>query len=368
VSVAVWLEDRILLIRRNPISIIFDRPLQASVADLAVHGGSTVVRIDENGLMRYLETAGETISKIGLGTWQFGSREWGYGEDYATREANAIVDAALETGINFFDTAEVYAAGRSEEILGRALGDRRAFVATKFLPVLPLPGRIERHAEESCNRLGIDQIDLYQMHWPNPVFPTRLGMEGIRRVQKAGTTRHVGVSNYSLRRWKNAEKELGGPVLSNQVLFNLVRRQPLRNLIPYAASNERVIIAYSPLAQGLLSGKYGPDKRPRGFRARNPLNPLASAANLTRALPLIEALREVGTTHGATPAQVALAWVLSHPNTVAIPGASSVAQVRQNAQAADLDLSEDEITRLSNTAESLQLKSGIAGAVEALRS
>jgi aryl-alcohol dehydrogenase-like predicted oxidoreductase len=242
------------------------------------------------------------------------------------------------------------------------------FVATKFLPILPLPGRIERHAEESRNRLGLDQIDLYQMHWPNPAFPTRLGMEGTRRVQKAGTTRHVGVSNYSLRRWKNAEKELGGPVLSNQVLFNLVRRQPLRNLIPYAASNERVIIAYSPLAQGLLSGKYGPDKRPRGFRARNPLNPLASAANLTRALPLIEALREIGTSHRATPAQVALAWVLSHPNTVAIPGASSVAQVRQNAQAADLDLSEDEITRLSNTAESLQLKSGIAGAVEALRS
>lgn len=317
--------------------------------------------------MRYLETSGETISKIGLGTWQFGSREWGYGEDYATSEAHAIVDVALETGINFFDTAEVYASGRSEEILGRALGERPAFIATKFLPVVPLPGRIERHADESRNRLGIKQIDLYQLHWPNPVFPTRLGMEGIRRVQKAGTSRHVGVSNYSLRRWKHAEEELGGPVLTNQVLFNLVRRQPLRNLIPYAASSGRVVIAYSPLAQGLLSGKYGPDNLPRGFRARNPLNPLASTANLTRAMPLIEALREIGTTHGATPAQVALAWVLSHPNTIAIPGASSAAQVKQNAAAAELDLSEDETARLSNTAESLQLKSGIAGAVEALR-
>ena len=317
--------------------------------------------------MQYLEIAGETISKIGLGTWQFGSREWGYGEDYASREAHAIVDAALETGVNFFDTAEVYASGRSEEILGLALGDRRAFIATKFLPVLPLPGRIERHADESRKRLGIEQIDLYQMHWPNPIFPVRLGMEGMRRVQKAGTARHVGVSNYSTRRWKQAEKELGAPVLTNQVLFNLVRRQPLRNLIPYAASNQRVVIAYSPLAQGLLTGKYSPDNQPRGFRARNPLNPLASTANLTRALPLIEALREIGATHGATPAQVALAWVLSHPNTIAIPGASSAAQVKQNAAAADLNLSEDEIAKLSNTAESLQLKSGIAGTVEALR-
>lgn len=316
--------------------------------------------------MRYLEAAGETISRIGLGTWQFGSREWGYGDDYANREAHAIVNTALEVGINFFDTAEVYASGRSEEILGRALGDRPAFIATKYLPVVALPGRIERHAQQSRNRLNTEQIDLYQMHWPNPVFPARFGMEGMRRVQTTGTARHIGVSNYSLRRWKQAEAELGGPVLANQVLFNLVRRQPLRNLVPYAASNERIIIAYSPLAQGLLSGKYGPDNRPRGFRARNPLNPLASAANLTRALPLIDALREIGSTHGATPAQVALSWVLSHPNTVAIPGASSVAQVKQNAEAAELDLAEDEIARLSSTAEGLQLKEGIGGVVEAL--
>jgi len=321
----------------------------------------------DNGRMRYLKPAGENISKIGLGTWQFGSREWGYGEDYANREAHAIVERALEMGINFFDTAEAYARGRSEEILGRALDGHRAFVATKFLPIVPLPGRVERSAQESRRRLRVEQIDLYQMHWPNPAFPARLGMEGIRRVQTAGITRHVGVSNYSLRRWERADELLGSPILSNQVLFNLVRRQPTRKLIPFAAANDRIIIAYSPLAQGLLSGKYSQGNQPEGMRRRNPLNPLASSSNLARATPLIDALREIGSAYGATPAQVALSWVLSHPNTVAIPGASSAAQVAQNAEAADLILTEDETSRLGDIAGSLDLKGGIGGAFETMR-
>ncbi len=317
--------------------------------------------------MQYLKASGETISKIGLGTWQFGSREWGYGEDYADREAHAIVDRALEVGINFFDTAEAYASGRSEEILGRALDGRSAFIATKFLPVVPLPGRVERSARASKERLGIEQIDLYQMHWPNPAFPVRFGMEGIRRVQEAGLARHIGVSNYNLRQWKRAEQALGSPILSNQVLFNLVRQKPLRTLVPFAAANDRIVIAYSPLAQGLLSGKYDAANPVEGFRRRNPLNPLASPANLARATPLIETLREIGSTHGASPAQVSLAWVLSHPHTVAIPGASSAAHVTQNAEAADLALSEDDIARLNEVAGKLELKGGVAGAVEAMR-
>jgi aryl-alcohol dehydrogenase-like predicted oxidoreductase len=317
--------------------------------------------------MRYLEVAEERISKIGLGTWQFGSREWGYGEDYAGREAHAIVERALELGINFFDTAEAYGSGRSEEILGRALAGRSAFIATKFLPVVSTPGRVERSARASQRRLDVDQIDLYQMHWPNPVFPVRFGMEGLQRVRAAGMARHVGVSNYSLRQWKHAERVLGAPILSNQVLFNLVRRRPIRNLIPFAASHDRIVIAYSPLAQGLLSGKYHAGNPVSGFRRRNLINPLASPANLARATPLIETLREIGSNHGANPAQVALSWVLSHPNTVAIPGASTAAHVDQNAEAADLVLTEDEIARLNQTAETLPLKGGVGGAVEALR-
>lgn len=185
-------------------------------------------------VVRYLEVAGERLSVIGLGTWQFGSREWAYGHEYNDRTAPAIVQRALELGINVFDTAEVYGSGRSEQILGNALqGVRRgAFIATKFLPVVPLPDRVERSARRSLERLGVERIDLYQQHWPNPAFPVRLPMEGMRRVLDRGIARHSGVSNHSLTQWQHAERALGTPILSNQVQFNLVRRAPLRKLVP----------------------------------------------------------------------------------------------------------------------------------------
>src|ERR1700722_13725176 len=151
--------------------------------------------------MRYLDV-GTTprISKIGLGTWQFGSREWGYGEDYAGREAGAIVRRALDLGVNLFDTAEMYAYGKSERILGEALAGRRqeAFVATKVLPILPLAGVVAWRGHGSLRRLGIDAIDLYQLHWPNPLVPLRQQMAGMKRLRDEGIVRHVGVSNYRL--------------------------------------------------------------------------------------------------------------------------------------------------------------------------
>ncbi len=319
--------------------------------------------------MRYLNVAGESISVIGLGAWQFGSREWGYGPDYDTRVAPDIVERALELGINLFDTAEVYGSGRSEEILGRALTGRRdrAFIATKFMPVLPLPGRVERSARASLVRLGVDRIDLYQQHWPNPIFPMRFPVRGLRRVLDRALARHVGVSNHSLARWQKAERLLGRPILSNQVPFNLVQRRPRRRLVPWAAAHDRIVIAYSPLAQGLLSGKYHPGNPPTGSRARNPLNPLASATNLDRAAGLLEALREIGAGYGATPAQVALAWVISHPSTVAIPGARTAEQVSENAAAADLLLTSDELERLNETSARLNLLTVWRGALDAVR-
>jgi aryl-alcohol dehydrogenase-like predicted oxidoreductase len=160
---------------------------------------------------------------IGLGTWQFGSREWGYGDDYASRVAPAIVRRALELGVTVIDTAEVYAFGRSERIVGEALRGRRdgAFVATKFLPLVPLPSVVERQARGSLRRLDIEAIDLYQVHWPNPFAPPRATMSGLRRLLDQGLVRNVGVSNYSLDRWRVAERALGRPVVSNQVRFSL---------------------------------------------------------------------------------------------------------------------------------------------------
>jgi aryl-alcohol dehydrogenase-like predicted oxidoreductase len=292
--------------------------------------------------MKYVEVGGARMSAIGLGTWQFGSREWGYGHDYAERDAALIVHRALDVGITLFDTAEVYAFGRSERILGRALGDRRdeAFLATKILPVLPVGPVVLQRARGSVRRLGVKSIDLYQLHQPNPVVPLSSTMPAFAQLLDEGVIGHAGVSNYSLARWQAAEQALGRPVLSNQVPFNLVDRRPEQQLLPWAQAHDRLIIAYSPLAQGLLSGRYDAEHRPAGMVRIN--SPAFLPENLRLAEPLIEAVRAVAAAHGATPSQVALAWLIRRPNVVVIPGASSVAQVEANAAAADLELTDDE--------------------------
>src|SRR5689334_19766570 len=241
--------------------------------------------------MRYLSTVpGKQISKIGLGTWQFGSREWGYGSQYADEVAQAIVRRALELGVTLFDTAEIYGFGRSERILGQALGENResVFLATKIFPVLPVAPVVEQRAVASANRLGVRRLDLYQVHQANPLVRDGTIMRGMRALQRVGLVGEVGVSNYSLRRWRAAEDALGSPVLSNQVRYNLVDRSPEQYLLPFAESTGHIVIAYSPLAQGLLSGKYDRDHRPANrVRASSPM---FLPENLDRAGDLIATL------------------------------------------------------------------------------
>jgi aryl-alcohol dehydrogenase-like predicted oxidoreductase len=302
--------------------------------------------------VRYVEAEGARVSVIGLGTWQFGSAEWGYGREYAERTSLEIVRRALDLGVNLVDTAEIYGFGRSETAVGRALAGRReqAFIATKLLPLLPARAIVRRRAGGSLRRLGTDHVDLYQLHWPNPVWPLDDTLAGLRDLLDAGTARHAGVSNYSLRLWRDAERRLGRPLLSNQVRFNLVDDAPLRDLVPHAAAEGRIVIAYSPLGQGLLSGRYGPGHPPGGGLRR--LSP--RFRRLERVARLGEALREVGKPLGATASQVALAWLVRLPNVVAIPGASSVAQLEENAAAADLELSDDDDARLRAAAEAFR--------------
>lgn len=322
--------------------------------------------------MRYLDAGtGKPISKIGLGTHQFGSPDWAYGEQYAGHEARAIVRRAIELGVTLFDTAEIYGFeahrlarravvegvglsdaaripgfGRGERILGAALGELResAFLATKFYPAEPASPVPEQRAIASVNRLGTRYLDLYQVHQPRRFTPRRSIMHGIRALQEAGMVGEVGVSNASLDRWRAAERALGGRVLSNQVGYSLVTRSAERDLLPFAAAQHRVVIAYRPLELGLLSGRY--------HRANSPANPVRASyplflpQNLERARDLIAALREVADAHSATPAQVALAWVIRHPTVAAIPGASSVEQLESNAAAADIDLADDEYQSL----------------------
>jgi len=305
-----------------------------------------------------IDTA-KPISKIGLGTWQFGSREWGYGRDYE-RSAVDIVRRALDLGITLFDTAEIYGFGRSERILGAALGDDRprAFLATKIYPLLPVAPVVQQRAVASAARLRTGSIDLYQVHQPNPVVRDGTIMRGMRSLQDAGLVGEVGVSNYGLARWRTAEARLGRRVLSNQVQYSLAHRGPEDDLLPYAERAGRLVIAYSPLAQGFVSGRYDANNPPSGAVRRT--NPLFLPENLERGARLLGALREVADAHHATPSQVALAYLIRHPAVVAIPGASSAEQLERNAAAADIELRDDEYAALARAAREFRPIGGVA--------
>jgi aryl-alcohol dehydrogenase-like predicted oxidoreductase len=317
--------------------------------------------------MKYLDVDGVgRVSRIGLGTWQFGSGEWGYGDDYASVGARDIVQRALELGVTLFDTAEVYAFGKSERILGDALGDKRAdvVVASKIFPIVPIPAVVKQRARSSARRLRLDRIPLYQIHQPNPVVPDSVIMPGMRNLLDAGRIGAAGVSNYSLDRWRKADVALGRPVISNQVHFSLAHPQPLDDLVPFAERENRIVIAYSPLAQGLLGGKYGVANRPGGVRATNPL---FGTENLRRIEPLLGTLRDVASEVDAEPAQVALAWLISLPGVVAIPGASSVDQLEFNVAAADIELSADSRDELTAAARAFRPVSPGRSAIDMIR-
>jgi aryl-alcohol dehydrogenase-like predicted oxidoreductase len=303
--------------------------------------------------MRYLDVPGlGPVSRIGLGTWQFGSREWGYGEAYADRAAKDIVRRARELGVTLFDTAEIYGFGRSERILADALGDERheVVVATKVFPVAPFPPVVRQRLAASARRLRLERVPLYQVHQPNPFVPDSVIMPGLRSLLDAGRIGAVGVSNYSLDRWRSADAALGRPVVSNQVEFSLAHAGPLTDLVPFADREQRLVIAYSPLAQGLLGGRYSAANRPPGgVRA---VNPLFGTENLNRIAPLLGLLRQVAEVHDAQPAQIALAWLLGLPRVVVIPGASSVEQMEFNAAAAEIELTEEEQAALTAAARS----------------
>lgn len=303
--------------------------------------------------MQYVTAEGlPPVSKIGLGTMRFGEKT------FAPDLARALVRRALELGITHFDTAEAYGWGRSERLLGEALtaeGATDVVVTSKYSPLLPLPALIERRARASRSRLALPQIPLYLLHMPNPLVPRRVIMSGFGRARKAGVIGAAGVSNHSLGQWQAAEAALGHPVVANQILFNLLHRGPLGDLVPWAAGHRRLVIAASPLGQGILAGRYDHDHPPVGLPWPRRLAMRHSAlpptpANLRRLAPLLEQLRAVAARHDATPAAIALAWAISHNPVVVIPGASSISQLEANAAAADITLTQEEQQALTSAA------------------
>ena len=303
--------------------------------------------------MKYVEISGAKVSAIGLGTWQFGSREWGYGSEYANRTAIELVHRALELGVNLIDTAEFYGFGKSESVIGNAIVGLRdqVYIATKLFPIFPTRSLVVSRAKASANRLNVDSLDLYQLHWPNPLMPIGETAIGLRQLVDEGLAKNIGVSNFSLRQWRSAEIVFGRPIISNQVHFSLLSRGPEKELLPFAQANNRLIIAYSPLEQGVLSGKYSSENRPKGMRSARKF---FHRANLDRMRPLLDKLAEIAAAHDATRSQIALAWLISKPNVAAIPGASSVSQLESNVASADIELSREEIETIDEISDQFE--------------
>jgi aryl-alcohol dehydrogenase-like predicted oxidoreductase len=291
------------------------------------------------------------ITPLGIGTWAWGARfMWGYGRGgYTDADLQAAFDAGLAAGINFFDTAEVYGDGRAERLLSqfvRASG-QPVVIATKFMPY---PWRLQRgllmrSLRRSLDRLGMKSVDLYQIHWPFPPVPIETWMDALADAVEAGLTHAVGVSNYNLPQMQRAHQALdrrGVVLASNQVEYNLLNRAPERNGLLAACHELSVtLIAYSPLAMGMLTGKYTPENPPPGVRGRRYGHQL-----LARIQPLIALMREIGQAHGGkTPAQVALNWVICK-GAVPIPGAKNARQAEQNVRALGWHLTDDEVAAL----------------------
>ena len=316
-----------------------------------------------------LGKSGIKISAVGLGTWQWGSREWGWGRNYGKKEVLEAFQKALEVDINFIDTAEIYGRGKSEQLIGEAIKDHRdeVVIATKVWPWNLTSGRIFRAANRSARRLGVDVIDLYQIHWPNPIFPISNTMKTLKKLVQLGKVRTVGVSNFNLARMKAAQEALSPLELaSNQVKYNLLDRNIEDDLLPYTQSSNVTVIAYSPLAHSLLTGRYTPKNRPTSLVQA--ANPRFSSKNLTRMNSIQQVLANIANAHNKTPAQVALNWLISKPNVVAIPGVKKTEHVVDSAGATDWRLTESEIEKLELAASELKLDrlSGIPNLLRAI--
>ena len=314
-----------------------------------------------------LGKSGIKISAIGLGTWQWGSREWGWGRLYGRKELLESFDKAIEADINFIDTAEIYGSGISEQIIAEGIhGHREQFViATKVWPLNASYDRVLRAADRSRRRLGVDVIDLYQVHWPNPLVPIRTTMKAMKKLVQDGKVRCVGISNFGKKRTINAQQALAPLELSsNQVRYNLIDRQIEDEVLPYTQKEKITIIAYSPLAQALLTGKYTVKKRPLSLVQK--LNFKFSPRNLTKLAEFFKIATEIGQMHNKTIAQIALNWLIRNENVIAIPGVKGPEHVLDNAGAADWRLSEDEVKRLETAIAEVRFDR-IGGVVNVLR-
>ena len=325
---------------------------------------------------RPLGKSGLLLSPVAFGAWAIGGWMWG-GSD--RKDSLRAVEACLDHGISSLDTAPIYGFGLSEEVVGEAIrGKRDRFeILTKagmrwegtrgeyFFTTRDNSGRqrdiykysgkdsLIAECEESLKRLGTDYIDLYQIHWPDYTTPIEEAMEAFRVLLEQGKIRAAGVSNYSVEQMDRASTVL--PLTSNQVPYSMVRREIEQDVVPWCVEHQCGILAYSPLQRGLLTGKITPDYTFEPGDSR-PDTPHFRPGNLKRINGFLDELLPVAEERHATLSQLAIAWTLRQPGiTVALVGARTEQQVRQNAGAMQVELSDDELTWINEKLENLVL-------------
>jgi len=309
--------------------------------------------------LRILGNSDLRITSIGLGAWAIGGAGWQFGwgaQDDS--DSIAAIHRALDLGINWIDTAAVYGMGHSEEVVARAVKSaaQKPYIFTKcsrlWNPDGTLYGSLEpaslaRELEASLRRLGVETIDLYQIHWPDPDEEIEAAWEALERFREQGKVRWIGVSNFSVDQMKRIQKI--APITSLQPPYSMLRRGVETEILPFARANGIGVINYSPMLSGMLTGKMTAERAaalPANDWRRN--KPEFSEPRLSRNLRLVELLREIGKAHGVTPGVVAVAWTLHNPAiTAAIVGGRGPRQVEETAAALSFRLTDDEYASIN---------------------
>jgi myo-inositol catabolism protein IolS len=297
--------------------------------------------------LRTLGTSEVKISPIIMGTWQAGKDMWVGINDSETIKA---LRAAVEAGITTIDTAEDYGHGHSERVIGEAFADVRDQVvyATKVFPNHLKYDQVMEACHNSLKNLRTDYLDLYQIHWPagswgTEYVPIEETMEALNNLKEQGKIRAVGVSNFSRVQLEEATDY--GRIDSLQPPYSLFWRQIEEDVLPYCLANDITILAYSSMAQGLLTGKFGPDHTfPKGDHRSK--NKLFKPENYERVQLALERLRPIAAVNGISMGQLALAWLIAQPGTCAIAGARNAEQVRQNAKAGEISLTPTDLEEI----------------------
>jgi aryl-alcohol dehydrogenase-like predicted oxidoreductase len=293
----------------------------------------------------YLGKSDLKVSVIGQGSGQFGAKGWGYGLTYWDDDLIKVIKADIENGITLFDTSETYGNGQAEVLLGNTLReyDRDDFtIITKVAPWNLSYESVLKAANKSLQRLNLKTIDLYLIHYPNPFIPLRSTMRAMEQLVDEGKIRYIGVSNFNRALLVKAQENLRKhEIIANEVEYNVFSKRAEVDLIPYCKSQKIGIIAYSPLAGGILTGKYSTDNLPKD-RARA-FNFYNRRYFIEKAAPLFSVLESIAKKNNASIAQIALRYIIRDSLYVAIPAALTAEEVKNNAMVPEMHLSEKEV-------------------------